>query len=321
VIVAATAIGALAVGAALTARDRATRARRALDDGARQLASRHFTEARHTFQHGLALTQRLPFERALEQRLRDELGRAMRLDLADQLHRLADELRVLSVAEAVPRERLQPLRERCDELWQRRHAIANSLSAADDPQLAADLQEVAVSAANLHARLDDGSTGLRVLDEAQAMFGPSVALVLQRRGIGQLDASDLPSGRTAWEFIALGRARLSAGDLPGAARELSAALRLDPGGRWSNFYYGVCAQRMGRHEEAVAAFSVCIGTAPQVAGCFYNRALTYAALGRADHAANDVARALELEPSHAQARELRDLLQRRRSVPVTSAAR
>jgi peptide/nickel transport system permease protein len=35
---------------------------------------------------------------------------------------------------------------------------------------------------------------------------------------------------------------------------------------WPNFYHGLCAYRRGRYADAVTAFSVCIGAAPDAAG-------------------------------------------------------
>ena len=59
----------------------------------------------------------------------------------------------------------------------------------------------------------------------------------------------------------------------------SAALRLDPAGRWPNFYYGLCAYRIGGIEDAVAAFSVCIGAARTSPATTTTAPSPYAALG------------------------------------------
>ena len=62
------------------------------------------------------------------------------------------------------------------------------------------------------------------------------------------------------------------------------------------------------YDEAVADFSVCIGTAPGLAGCFYNRALAYAASGRSQQAMRDYDRALQIDPAHASAALNRSML-------------
>jgi tetratricopeptide (TPR) repeat protein len=161
------------------------------------------------------------------------------------------------------------------------------------------------------------------LDEAETMFGASRVLEYQRRVYASaIEGANVPASgdreerrspdqpahasrsadrRSAWEHTALGRALLDSGSLSQAAEELEAARAIDSSGPWTNFYYGLCAYRLGRHEDAVAAFSVSIGAAPEVAGCFYNRALAYAALGRTDRALHDYDRALELDPTLAAA--------------------
>jgi len=51
------------------------------------------------------------------------------------------------------------------------------------------------------------------------------------------------------------------------------------------------------YDDAVAAFSVCVGAMPHLAGCYYNRALAFAAQGRADDAVRDYDRAVQLDPA------------------------
>ena len=94
-------------------------------------------------------------------------------------------------------------------------------------------------------------------------FGPSVVVEHERHALGlaKSSASTAPPPRTVREHSALGRAYLASGDLDRASEELTKALRLDPAGRWPNFYFGQCAHRLGCHLDAVAAFSVCIGIA------------------------------------------------------------
>lgn len=63
--------------------------------------------------------------------------------------------------------------------------------------------------------------------------------------------------RTAWEHFAVGRILLRRGDTAAAAVELRQAFDAEPQGLWPNFYYGLAAYRLGRVQEAVAAFSAC----------------------------------------------------------------
>ena len=122
----------------------------------------------------------------------------------------------------------------------------------------------------------------------------------------------VPVARSAWEHYALGRSLLRSGELEGAAEELGRAVRLQPQGLWPNFYQALCAYRQGRYEDAVMASSVCIGAAPDAAGCFYNRALALEALGRGAQALQDYDQALRLDPTLAAAPEARRLHERLR---------
>ena len=94
---------------------------------------------------------------------------------------------------------------------------------------------------------------------------------------------------------------LTAGELAAAEREFVAARELEPAGRWTQYYAGVCAYRSGRLDDAVASFSVCIGAAPEAAGCYYNRALAYEGGGHDAHALRDYDIALRLDPNDADA--------------------
>jgi tetratricopeptide (TPR) repeat protein len=90
---------------------------------------------------------------------------------------------------------------------------------------------------------------------------------------------------------------LRAGDLERAAAETDEAVRLEPQSLWPNYCQGVCAYRRGQFADAAAAFGVSIGAAPDAAGCYVNRALAFAALGRTETALRDYDRALRLDGS------------------------
>ena len=327
-IVLLTAVAVMLVTAGWSWRDRKQQAALALADGNAQLAAGHAAEALATFKRGLALVDDLPFAQPLRQELRVQLLSARRRDLVAQLHHLADEVRVLYVAESIAAARARTLSARCEALWQQREAILAVAGAADDPGVAADLQDIALSAARLRSgwparrSLEAQHEAVRLLDEIQDRFGSSAILAQERRLLAPGLAARAPSSapapgasinaaRTARAHYALGRALLASGNLPAAARELARAVELDPGGPWPNFYYGVCAYRLGRHQDAVSAFSVCIGAAPELAGCFYSRALAHAALGQDEQAISDYSRALDLDPAHASSSLNRGMLHAR----------
>ena len=314
VIVAVALVGLLA-GAAAYLHDRHEQAEVALHDGQRQAQTlAHAGEAVKTLERGLKLVDGLPFESGLRHELRAEIDSTRRTHLAQQVHQLADQIRVLYVgggAETVPTRRLRPLATRCAELWGRRDVIIASRGAACSAEVAADLQDVAIFAASASEK----AAALRLLNEVEATFGASAVLEHERQALGgtRPTAVAAPAPRTAWEHAAMGRAMLASGDVTGATQALSEARRLDPAGRWPNFYFGVCAYRAGRHEEAVTAFSVCIGAASDVGGYFYNRALAYAAFGRHEQALQDYDRALAIDPGHADAALNRGVLHLRQN--------
>jgi tetratricopeptide (TPR) repeat protein len=153
-----------------------------------------------------------------------------------------------------------------------------------------------------------------VLAEAETLFGPSAVLEHERkrhrRDLGLMEPSgrDALTPRTAWEHCALGQSFLQDGDLRRAREQLRRAIALRPHGLWPNYYYGLCASRLKRYEDAALAFSVCVGAAPDIAGCYYNRALALAALSRTTQAVHDYDRALRLDPTLAAAALNRGML-------------
>ena len=102
--------------------------------------------------------------------------------------------------------------------------------------------------------------------------------------------------RTAWEHCDLGRAYLRDGELrprrPAvpAGRRPSAAATSGP-----TSTRGCAPYKLGRFEDALDAFRVCISLADNPAECYFNRALAYEALGRNDDAVADYTRALQCD--------------------------
>jgi tetratricopeptide (TPR) repeat protein len=139
---------------------------------------------------------------------------------------------------------------------------------------------------------------LGVLDEAEALFGPRAVLAAERRRLaGTAGPVDAPQPRSAWEHYVLGRRSLRDGRLEEAAPHLDRAARARPDLFWPNFYWGLCAHRLGQHPDAVSAFSACLALAPSNGGCYYNRALAYDAAGQDDRAEEDYTRALDRQPT------------------------
>jgi serine/threonine protein kinase/Tfp pilus assembly protein PilF len=295
-------------------------ARRQGEDHLRQ---RRYTEAQDAFASGAALAEDLPFAGGLRRQLRDGADRAERGQLAGELHLLCERVRPLYGADVLPAGQARAVADQCQELWQKRELIVQRLGGQPDPELGQqvvlDLLDLAIVWANLRVRLAAPAEAaaarreaLDVLAQAEALFGPSCVLYQERsalaRAQGLTDAAEAAARqgaaltpRTAWEHYALGRAYLEAGELRRADEELDRALELEPQGLWPNFSRGVCADRLGRHDDALVAFSVCVTLAPRSATCVYNRGRVYAELGRLDRAVRDYDRALRLEPTLAAA--------------------
>jgi tetratricopeptide (TPR) repeat protein len=237
------------------------------------------------------------------------IAAATRAAATRELHRVADGVRFLYGSECPAG--LDDVAASCRELWDRRKRIVARLQAGDgapiEPAVRADLFDLAIFYADLQVRLapaadkaDTRAAARGILNQAEALLGPSPVLDRERQLHGGLPTSDRPTVRapeSAWEHYALGRALLRAGDLDRAADEVARAVRAEPQGLWPNYYQGLCSYRQGRYVDAVAAYGVCIGAAPKAAGCYYNRGLAFAALGRADAARADFDQARRLDPT------------------------
>jgi serine/threonine protein kinase/tetratricopeptide (TPR) repeat protein len=318
-----TAAGAVGIGAASHLTQQTHQAHTALDDGRVQMANGEWEGAISTLQHGLSVARGLPFQRDLVDELDRRLCVAEQARAARELHQLANHVRFLYGADHFPPAGLRGLEAPCRAFWENRAQVVERLSpggaAALEPMVRDDLLDLGIFWADLQVRLvapgenaKARRMALTVLAEAEALFGPSPVLDEERRIYGGPGRQTNPSTRapgphpktaptTAWEHYALSRSLLRSGDLGRAAEEAEHAVRLQPQGLWPNFYHGLCTFRLRRHVDAVAAYSVCVGAAPEAAGCFYNRALAFDALGRTEQALHDYDQALQLDPTLAVA--------------------
>lgn len=302
----------------------------ALEDGKAQMVKGDWQGAIGTMERGRTIARGLPFHAHLA----DDLDR--RLDIAEKartaadceattaaLHRLIDRLRYLHEAENNPSDALRGLETSCRDLWNQRQRIVNRVvpmgTTAINPVVQNDLTDLAILWAELHVRLAPATEketarqlALAILASAEELFGPNPVLNAERKhyGLAAGHAISRPSDApdTAWAHYALGRALLRAGDLAQADKEMRQALVLEPHGLWPNFYMGLCAYRLGRHADAALAYSVCIGRTPEVASCYYNRALALTAQGLRDQALRDYDQALRLDPTLAAAAMNRGML-------------
>lgn len=316
-----TAAGAVAIGAAAYFTQRTEQAENALQNGRVQMTRGEWEGAVRTFQHGLSAAREIPFRQGLAAELSQQLrlaeqarADAERVAVARELHRLTDRVRFLYGALDLSPKGLRAIAPSCRAFWEGRTRIVERLSAKGalmlEPAIRDDLLDLAIFCADLQVRLAPPAgkaqargQAIEVLNQAEALLGPSLVLDEERRFYG----GSAPAGKTqsrpltAWEHYALGRSLLRTGMLERAAGELEQAVRLEPQGLWSNFYQGLCAYRRGRYTDAVAAHSVCIGAAPEAANCFYNRAMAFDALHCPERALRDYDQALRLDPTFADA--------------------
>jgi hypothetical protein len=297
----------------------------ALLEGRGLLHRRDYREAARALTRGTALIEGLPGGERLSQDLAAALRVANGVEEADRLHSLVDRLRIAE-SSAIPTDpSAREFESHCRTLWKSRRVLIDRSGTALDPQLEQrfrdDLLDLAVIGSNLRVRLELDSAkagdahraGLQILDEAEELFGPGHVLYRARQvhatALGLLamaegaarGASRVPP-RTAWEYDAVGRILLAAGDLALADAAFERAIALRPQELWPNFHQGVCAYRRGRYNDAVNAFRICVALAPDRAECFYNRALAYDALSHNIEASRDYGRAVSLDPTLAAAR-------------------
>jgi serine/threonine protein kinase/Flp pilus assembly protein TadD len=317
----AVAVAVMAAGFILitNANRRTVEARAALNEGQDHLDNKHFAESVDAFNRGIALSDSIFGNRELKAELTSRLHEAERARIAADLHVLADHVRFLFAAESPTAESVRKLEARCRQLWEQRDLMAfngdTPLNSVPLAQVATDLLDLAILWADLRVRVapvKDSEVArreaMRILDDAERVFGPSAVLCYERRihaaalglndvALAVAERSEGLPPQSAWEHYALGRSLLAQGRLDAAAEMFELAVGLEPAALWPNFYQGTCEYRRGRFDDAALAFTACVGAAPDRSGCYYNRALAYTALGRTDRALHDYDRALQLDPA------------------------
>jgi serine/threonine protein kinase/lipoprotein NlpI len=305
-------------------------ARRSLDAEQVQIAQGNLDRAEETLAHGLVLVDTVPFSDSLRRELAGQLQWVREKQTARNFHEVAEQIRLQSVADSLTARELMDLEASCRAAWNSLPLMATrlgDLEGEDRQRLRTDFLDLAVLEADLHVRLASKNDvpaarqwALNILEEAEGVLGPSSVLSHERQVLaeaaGQTElarqaaaqAKNLPISM-AWEHCTLGRSHLQSGNLDAAVREFREAVRLEPGGLWPNYYYGISAYRRGRAKDALQAFSVCLGAAnrltaepgnPKVkliqAQILYNRALAQAATGANAEAIEDYNSVLDLDP-------------------------
>jgi tetratricopeptide (TPR) repeat protein len=309
------------------ARQRLRGAESFLAEGRKSMDRQDYPAAVRALNHGLDLIDDscvVPFDRRrsrshdLRQDLKELLARVQKAQLAEELHELADHLRLLYGTDLGVTESLRSLEAHLGTTWEARERILAHLNEALEPAIAqrlrTDLLDLGILWADLRVRLGSGGEAvarrdaLQTLDEAERLFGASPVVARERRCHAEaLGLTDLARAaarcqaqlapRTAWEHYALGRSLLAAGALEEAALELDRATDLQPQDLWAQFSRGICAYRRRKYETALSAFDVCVAHSPTTAECYYNRGRAHEVLSHTDLARRDYDHALRLAPT------------------------
>jgi serine/threonine protein kinase/Tfp pilus assembly protein PilF len=313
-VAAASALAAAALGS-VAYRQRVADIEAALGTGRDYLQQRQYAEAAEVLKRGLTLAVPTPAVGRLKQVLEEELLRVQRNEKAAELHRLADLIRFRYGLAPKPSDEATALLRRGRGIWDARALLVEPRAAHPgdgeiDRTIRTDLLDFVTVWADLRVRLAPEAEAdnarreaLTWLDEAITILGPGPAVVRLRTALAQALGMAVPADgpvsepESAWEHCDLGRSYLRSGDLVRAAAEFQTALEIRPQDFWPNFYQGLCVYQLGRFEDAIDAFRVCIALAPETAECYYNRALAYEAAGDKARALRDYTRALDLDRS------------------------
>jgi serine/threonine protein kinase len=168
------------------------KAQTALRDGQNYLAQHRYAEALNSFKHGIGLVEDLPFGADLKQHLHDRLREAECGQAIQELHLFRERVRPLHNAASLPEAEARKVESHCRTIWEQREAILERLQPRPDSelerQLRTDLLDMAILAANLRVRLAAANEAaaarrqaLKILDEAEALFGPSGELRRERQ--------------------------------------------------------------------------------------------------------------------------------------------
>jgi tetratricopeptide (TPR) repeat protein len=333
------------IGGWLFVNDRLRQARSALIEGQMQIERGEYAPAVHRLQAGWDALRWIPGHQELGEQLQNRRSLAQRASLAQALHALVEQLRLVDSFDDVKPARLQILAEGCGKVWQARSQILQTgqlkLPGDLENKLHDDLLDLAISWAELKMRLASGDRMvsarrdvLRLLDEAETSCGTNRVLALARDEYAQAgDVEKKPSAGgasasststtpwTAWEHFAVGRSLFRAAKVEEAKEEFQQAIDMEPGSFWPNFYQMLCDYRLKQFDEAVKRAYACVALAPNRAECFYNRGLAQQALGQQSAALKDFDRALKLEPTLAVASLHRGMVfvEQRRFADATQA--
>jgi serine/threonine protein kinase len=175
------------------------KAQAALNVGQNFFNQNRYAEALNAFKHGIALVEDLPFRSDLIQQLHERLREAECGQAVHELHLFCDRVRPLYNAAPLPEAQGRTVESHCRAIWEQRETILERLRPRPgselERQLRMDLLDIAILTANLRVRLTARSEvgrgnadleaarqqALKILDEAEALFGSNSALHRERQ--------------------------------------------------------------------------------------------------------------------------------------------
>jgi serine/threonine protein kinase/tetratricopeptide (TPR) repeat protein len=294
-----------------------------------------FVYAKETAEQGLAHFRYLPVQlsgglQTLHHDLLAEHELCTRAVLGSEIHQLAEALRRLNRFEAVSKAERERLQESCQKMWDLRWPLLVHRPLRNDGefrnQLLADLLEIALTADQLRilnvekeAATAARQEALGTLDELERLNGHSPVFAALReqhhRALGQPQQAEAAAKRArtmpvhaAWEAYRLGRMAMDRGDLEAAAAAFGKAVKLSEGDFWSHFYRGLVNAKLGRHQDTLREFDICVALRPDVAECWFNRGLAHETLSNYSQALDDYAKAGTVKEDYADAWLNRGLL-------------
>jgi serine/threonine protein kinase len=300
-----------------------------LEAGREHTDAGRFQEATQSFQMGLALVEAARQE-SLAETFRGELRSLIARHASLQLREANDQLRTAIVDDSSSAAEWVRIASQYRQLWSNRTKLAERLRAGGNGRLANEARQdllnlaLLLSEAEFRAARGDKSanwSGIaqsararsEVLDEAEMLVGPSVLLDLQRARVSnsgeiattiqELTAGSGPAALSEWETTVVGRTLLVLGMPQDAEPWLAEAVERQPDSFWPHLYRGVCFERLGSHQAAVAELTACVAIDPLSATAFYHRGTAHVGAGVPQLAKYDFERAIELEPNHANARQ------------------
>lgn len=253
----------------------------------------------------------------LRKQITMRLKQAERLAMLSEMRGLVHQMRYYALQDDVPLRAQHVMEAAARRSWQGRTKLLDHQAGTLEANLEIDivelLKELVVLRADLQLRLVPDSYREQIkgevrqyLREAEAIFGPSLAISLVERRLEgvtpQQNGSDIP---TIWGCCAMIRSALENGYFDEADRHVNRVLDLNPLGFVPHYYAGIVAHKKGQADAAIEHFSFCLGREARIE-CLLLRGRAYLVRGDVLAALRDADQALQQDATWAHAKNLRE---------------